>query len=426
MQEGCIFERYLQEMKVLIIGIVWPEPNSSAAGSRMMQLIELFKAQEWELSFVSPAVKTPHSVDLESLGIQTEVIKLNHDSFDEYLKSFAPDIVLFDRFMIEEQFGWRVAEHCPDALRILDTEDLHCLRKVRQEAFKKELKFQKESLLTSEIAKREIASIYRCDLTLIISTYEMELLSTVFKVDKALLWYLPFLLNSLKDDHFKNFPEFEERSHFMTIGNFKHEPNWNMVLYLKERIWPLIKKELPEAELHVYGSYPSGKVTQLHNEKQGFLVKGWAEDANQVMQKAKVCLAPLRFGAGIKGKFVEAMQNGTPSVTTTIGAEGMHLDLPWSGKIVDEVEEIVASAITLYTDKAAWEVSQNNGKTIINRIYKKELYSSDFINQLDKIYSDLKWHRRNNFIGSLLLHHTLQSTKYLSKWITEKEAKNNS
>lgn len=413
-------------MKVLIIGIVWPEPNSSAAGSRMMQLIELFKAQEWELSFVSPAVKTPHSVDLESLGIQTEVIKLNHDSFDEYLKSFAPDIVLFDRFMIEEQFGWRVAEHCPDALRILDTEDLHCLRKVRQEAFKKELKFQKESLLTSEIAKREIASIYRCDLTLIISTYEMELLSTVFKVDKALLWYLPFLLNSLKDDHFKNFPEFEERSHFMTIGNFKHEPNWNMVLYLKERIWPLIKKELPEAELHVYGSYPSGKVTQLHNEKQGFLVKGWAEDANQVMQKAKVCLAPLRFGAGIKGKFVEAMQNGTPSVTTTIGAEGMHLDLPWSGKIVDEVEEIVASAITLYTDKAAWEVSQNNGKTIINRIYKKELYSSDFINQLDKIYSDLKWHRRNNFIGSLLLHHTLQSTKYLSKWITEKEAKNNS
>lgn len=413
-------------MKLLIIGIVWPEPNSSAAGSRMMQLIELFKAQEWELSFVSPAVKTSHSVDLESLGISTQIIKLNHDSFDEYLKSFAPDVVLFDRFMIEEQFGWRVAEHCPDALRILDTEDLHCLRKVRQEAFKKRKEFQVASLLTSEIAKREIASIYRCDMTLIISTYEMELLTTVFKVDKALLWYLPFLLNPLKEDHFNNLPAFEDRAHFMTIGNFKHEPNWNMVLYLKETIWPLIKKELPEAELHVYGSYPSGKVTQLHNEKQGFFIKGWTEDANQVMQKARVCLAPLRFGAGIKGKFVEAMQNGTPSITTSIGAEGMHGKLPWNGKIADEVAEIVANAVTLYRNKETWEVARKNGKTIINSVYKKELYIHDLIDRLHQLKTNLEEHRSNNFTGSMLLHHTLQSTKYLSKWITEKGTKKNS
>ena len=73
---------------------------------------------------------------------------------------------MFDRFMVEEQFGWRVAEQCPNALRILDTEDLHCLRKGREKAIKDQALFDK-SYLFNDISKREIASIYRCDLSLL-------------------------------------------------------------------------------------------------------------------------------------------------------------------------------------------------------------------------------------------------------------------
>ncbi len=400
---------------------MWPEPNSSAAGSRMMQLIELFQKQSWEVHFATTATETTHMVDLYELGVSTKQIQLNHDSFDEYVKELQPNMVLFDRFMIEEQFGWRVAEQCPDAIRVLDTEDLHCLRKTRQEAFKKHIEFTTNMLLSSEIAKRELASIYRCDLTLIISTYEMELLQAVFKVDKSLLCYLPFLIEEITDDKILELPNFEDRQHFMCIGNFRHEPNWNMVLYLKQTIWPMIRKELPKAELHVYGSYPSEKVTQLNKKTEGFLIKGWVDDVNRVMQMSRVCLAPIRFGAGIKGKFTDAMQNGLPSITTSIGAEGMCGDLPWNGSIVDASEEIVSKAIELYGDKGLWLLSQQNGIEIINTIYSNVEYQENFIAILNSLSKSLTQHRTSNFTGAMLMHHTLKSTRYLSKWIAEKE-----
>ena len=154
---------------VLIIGSVWPEPNSSAAGSRMMQLIEAFQEQKWKTTFCSAASESEHMFDWRNLGINKVSIELNNSSFDSFIEQLQPTMVVFDRFMTEEQFGWRVAEKCPSALRILDTVDLHCLRAGRQIAFYENRKFSKEDLLLSDIAKREIASIFRCDLSLIIS-----------------------------------------------------------------------------------------------------------------------------------------------------------------------------------------------------------------------------------------------------------------
>ena len=131
---------------------------------------------------------------LNSLGIDEVSIELNNSSFDDFIQELKPTIVVFDRFMMEEQFGWRVAENCPNALRILDTEDLHFLRKVRHQQYKRREVFTNEALLNSEDTKREIASILRCDLSLIISTFEMSLLTSVFKIDEEILYYLPFLL----------------------------------------------------------------------------------------------------------------------------------------------------------------------------------------------------------------------------------------
>ena len=155
---------------ILIIGFVWPEPNSSAAGGRMIQLIESFLSEGAKITFASTASDSDFMLDVRELGIEKVSIELNNTSFDQFVKQLNPSIVLFDRFMVEEQFGWRVAKECPTALRILDTEDLHCLRSARQLAFKENRKFT-DADLNSEIAKREIASIYRCDLSLIISKF---------------------------------------------------------------------------------------------------------------------------------------------------------------------------------------------------------------------------------------------------------------
>jgi len=410
-----------QAKKLLIIGFVWPEPNSSAAGGRMMQLISIFKQNKFEITFASPALDSDFMADLTEFGIAKKSIELNNSSFDDFILELNPDVVLFDRFMIEEQFGWRVAEKCPKAIRILDTEDLHSLRTARQKAFKENRAFEYTDLLSEEVAKREIASILRCDLSFIISEFEMKILKEVFKIDSDLLYYLPFLVYEMSDLDLHKLPLFEERKNFVFIGNFLHEPNWNTVQYLKETIWPIIKKQFPEAVLEVYGAYPSQKVLQLHQSKNGFFIMGRAKDASEVVKNARVVLAPIRFGAGLKGKLLEAMQCGTPSMTTTIGSEAMHADLPWNGFITDDVEIFAKKAVDLYHDENLWTQSQKNGVAIVNECYQLSKYSTALVAKINALLNDSESHRLQNFMGSLLQHHTLKSTKYMSKWI---EAKN--
>ncbi len=412
-----------QVQKLLIIGFVWPEPNSSAAGGRMMQLISFFKNQGYQITFSSPALDSDFMVDLKEYQVDKKAISLNCSSFDLFVKELNPDIVLFDRFMIEEQFGWRVAENCPNALRILDTEDMHCLRLARQKAFKENRIFVASDLLSEESAKREIASILRCDLSLIISEYELELLKTVFKIDQSLLYYLPIIVDDIEANYLKELPWFDERENFIFIGNFLHEPNWNAVQYLKESIWPIIKKQLPEVNLLIYGAYPSQKVLQLHKPSDGFYIKGRALNAQEVVKNARVVLAPLRFGAGIKGKLVEAMQCGTPSVTTAIGAESMRGNLDWNGFVDDNPQHFAEKAVQLYQDENIWIQAQNNGLEIIKQRYLRKLFEDDFAKQIEFLVSNIRKHRLNNFMGELMHYHTLKSTKYMSKWIEEKNKK---
>ena len=406
--------------QLLIIGYVWVEPSSSAAGSRMLQLIELFLKNNYKITFASPAQKSEKAIHLTELGVDERSIELNNTSFDDFISELNPSIVLFDRFMMEEQFGWRVAENCPNALRILDTEDLHFLRKTRHQQLKKEEIFSTDALLKSTDAKREIASILRCDLSLIISTYEMKLLKDVFKIDENLLYHLPFLLDKIDGKVVNGWKFFEEREHFVFIGNFFHAPNVDAVLQLKNYIWKLIRNELPKAEIHIYGAYATQQINQLHNKKEGFIVKGFAEDAMEVVRNARVVLAPIRFGAGIKGKLTEAMICGTPSVTTTIGAEGMSEDLIWNGHVEDDFDDFAFLAAELYRNKNSWKHYQGTGIEIINNIYDKEKIESPFVECIKKIQENIIEHRQNNFLGSLLQHQTLQATKYMSKWIEAK------
>jgi hypothetical protein len=122
--------------KVLVIGYVWPEPRSSAAGSRMIELLELFRAQGWQVIFASAAALSEHRADLRELGVPEVSIALNCDSFDAYVAELQPDLVLFDRFFTEEQFAWRVERACPTPLRVLDNSDLHSQREARQQLLK--------------------------------------------------------------------------------------------------------------------------------------------------------------------------------------------------------------------------------------------------------------------------------------------------
>lgn len=405
--------------KLLVIGYVWPEPTTTAAGCRMQQLLEAFLSFGYDITFASTASKTEYSLDLNQMGIQETVIKLNHSSFDEFVGQLNPDVVVFDRFMVEEQFGWRVAEFAPDALRILNTEDLHALRKSREEAHKKEQPFRVEDWKNHPTTLREVASIYRCDLSLMISTYEMDILRQELHVPAELLFHLPFMINAAESPQNK-LPPFDARNGFVSIGNGKHAPNLDAVKVLKHKIWPSIRKRLPDAELHIYGAYLPQQVNEMHHPKTGFYVHGWAENVDEELKNAKILLAPLQFGAGIKGKLLDAIRTGTPSVTTTLGAEGMHGDLPWNGTISDDWDSFAHAAVKLHQEKESWEEGQHNGAQLLQTFYDKAVLQNRLKKRLHQLRKALESHRQQNFIGKLLQHQTMSSTKYMAKWIEEK------
>ncbi len=393
--------------KVIIISTLWCEPSSSAAGVHMQQLLQMFLEQGYSLTYASTANKSDFA--LETTDVNLKQIQLNCSSFDAWIKEENPDIVLFDRFTAEEQFGWRVRENCPNALTILNTEDLHSLRKSREEAIKTNSLWDIHFWKNQEITYREISSILKCDLNLMVSETEINFLITYFGVKEAQLMYLPICidLNSLEPK------KFEERAHFYTIGNFMHSPNLDSIQWVKSEIWPLIRKELPKAEFHIFGAYLTGKARALHAPKDGFFIKGKLGDLENVLPTYRVCLAPLRFGAGIKGKFLEAMKFGTPFSTSYIGTE----DLQVAVKTYAKPEDIAIDAIKTYTDKDVWMQKQSLGFECIKNRYARLSYAENCLEKIQNIKRQLETHRNIHFMGELLKQQSNNSSKYFSKWL---------
>ena len=425
--------------KILVIGYVWPEPRSTAAGGRMMELLQLFRNQGWQVMFASAAALSEHRADLSPLQVEEKSIALNCDSFDQLVAQYQPDMVLFDRFYSEEQFGWRVEKICPAALRVLDTCDLHSLRFARQTLLKQTqqgcmneternqcgaVDATPEDLATlmasDDMAQREIAAIYRCDVTLMISGVEMQLLQQHFGVPAFLLHHCNLMLNLVPQHGVLAGPSFAQRQHFFCIGNFRHAPNWDGVLWLKHAIWPRIRLALPQAQMHIVGSYPPPKAMALHHPQQGFHVLGWVHDALALMTQARVCLAPLRFGAGIKGKLADAMACGTPSVTTEIGSEGMCGDLPWGGLIAQDTVGFAAAAVALYQDADVWQQAQAQGTQIMTQYFSRDQAATALLARLHTAKQQQEDNRRCNFTGAMLRHHLHKSTQYMSQWIAAK------
>jgi len=408
--------------KLLVIGHVWPEPNTTAAGNRMLQLLKVFLKREYRVVFASTASKGTYSEALKNLGIEERDIALNDPSFDYFVQELQPQLVVFDRFMVEEQFGWRVAKNCPNAIRILNTEDVHSLREHRAFCFRKKLDWTVNQWKQQDKTKREMASIYRSDLTLLVSSFELELLHQELHLKEELL-HLPFMMEAIDQDKVNHWPKFEERTDYISIGNGLHAPNVDSFLYLKEKIWPIIRAQQPSAVLRIYGAYLPEQVKQLHQPKTGFLVQGWVEDIAKEVQTARMMLAPLRFGAGIKGKLALAMENGTPNVTTDIGAEGMTVNAEWSGAVANGARDFAERAVQLYQNKEAWKQAQKNGIDIVNIGFNEASLSKMLFTKLEGLSKNLESHRQNNFVGALLQHQSMAATKYMGKWIEEKNKK---
>ncbi|PXA05091.1 group 1 glycosyl transferase [Coraliomargarita sinensis] len=397
-------------MKALVIGKVWPEPTSSAAGTRTMGLIEAFLDDGWTVTFATAAQATEHSVDLEAMGTSTRQIRVNDETFDHWVHALAPNYVVFDRYMTEEQFGWRIEKACPDAVRILDTSDLHCLREAREQ----QLKLGGELDLFNDVALREIAAIFRSDISLMISEFEIECLQSVFQVPADQLFYLPLMLDAPVESSFS----YEDRKDFVMIGSYLHPPNWDAVRWCCAEIWPLIRRQLPGAELHLYGSYEPDKARRLGSPGSGIYSQGRADEALKTLERYRVNLAPLRFGAGQKGKVVDGFCSGTPTVATPIAAESMNGSIDWGCPIQADAAGLAKTAVDVHSQPELWGKVQQQGYRIIEERFLASQWKPRLVEALRSLRPET---REQHFIGRMLRHHRHRSTEYMSRWI---EAKN--
>lgn len=389
-----------------------PQPKASAAGRRLNEILVLFSKAGFQITHIySSDIQLFDEVELPLY--QQLKLPINNQSVQAKLKALNPSYVLFDRFVMEEKWAWRIHDLFPEAVRILDLEDLHCLRKTREFCLKNKVKYSDDILKTQEISKRELASIVRSDLTLVISKFEYDLLINTFKIPEKQLFYLPFLTDSSSKTKALTF---EERKDFIWIGGYKHPPNVDAVRYLKSSIWPKIRTELPKANLHIYGAYAPQLIQDFHNEKEGFLVKSWVDNAQDVISKARLSLAPLRFGAGLKGKCMEALELGTPVLASDIAIEGFSELEDWSGAYCADPEDYAKHAKRLYTSKSAWASAQAKAEDILES-FSKTHFESRFIEKIKQLES----FKPSDFWTQNLIYQSFRQSKYFSKWIEEKE-----
>ena len=408
--------------KVLVIGKTWPEPKTTGAGRRMLQICKTLTAK-YHVHFASAAQKSAYSTTFEGLPVETHSVFINDDGFDQFLEEIQPDIVVFDRFHTEEQFGWRVAERLPNALLILNMEDFHGLRAMRDKRLiNGELENEQGRLIASdqinETVLREISSIYRCDRTWVISRKEMDVLDSL-GVSKDLLHYLPFHVADFY--HESGFLSgFSDRKNLIFFGNFLHAPNADAITRLCA-IWPEILAQIPHSELHIYGAYGES-IKALQNLPEGIVFKGWVDNIAAVLTHYKILLAPLRFGAGIKTKIVESIGCGLPVISTPIGWEGIcdnDEDLPGFSCI--DNRELIAAVLSLYQSRSSWEKAQEQAAIWMPQ--NANHWESNLLKQLNQDFEEMTSRRANNIIGRILQWNSHKTYKYLSKYIMAKNSK---
>ena len=431
---------------VVFMGWEWIELNSSAAGVRSEALVRGALARGWRVTCIGSASPNASTEYLRSVGAECTQVPANRgDALRTALSKAKPNAVIFDRFLAEEAFGSRVRELMPsNVVRVLDMQDSHALRRSRKRAVKAGGTAVDVTTASprarDECLMREIASIERSDLSLVCSPVEKHWLERECGVSGRKLCLASFFTDRV--EHSREEMDFSARKDFLTVGTFKHEPNVDSVRWLREEVWPLVRERLPEATMRVHGSYASEATRRrFHEPDLGFFVEGFAEDLAATMRSARVLLAPLRFGAGIKGKVLDAWRFGLPVVTTPIGSEGtvpgvvdfwtpssapIDPDHGWGGfGDCGDARDVADAAVRLHEDAALWQRARVAGADVVNELFSASANIPDVLGAIERVIDDIDDIRDTDFHGQSLWHHTERSTIYFSKWIELKETGEN-
>ncbi len=286
-----------------------------------------------------------------------------YQSVTDYLEQHGDEfgLVILSRADVASRFLEQVRKFAPQAKVVFDTVDLHFLREGRAAELLNDDNLRHAARRRK---RQELALASQCDATLVVSPAEKAILEAECPGLEVRL--LPTIMEIPREEP----AGFDDRHHVLFIGAFAHSPNVDAVIYFVEEVLPLVVTRLPELKFVVVGSKPPEKIRALSSKNVQVL--GYVQDIKPIFDRARVAVAPLRFGAGVKGKVNQTMAYGIPNVVSTIAAEGMHLTHEHDAMIADLPASFADAVVRLWTSKALWERISANGRENVREHFSVE------------------------------------------------------
>lgn len=312
-----------------------------------------------------------HTANLQCRGI--EMLYAPYvESVEQHLKDCGDryDLVFVSRVTNFSRNIDVIRKYCSKAKVLFQTVDLHFIRMQREADLLSSKALNKKS---KEIKKQELACISQADIATVISAEELEVLQPLLPNSNIKLLPYSRAISGTTCSH-------AERKDIVFVGGYQHTPNVDAVQYFAREVMPLLRNQLPGVRFFVVGSNAPAEIRSLASED--VIITGFVEDLNPLLDKMRVSVAPLRYGAGIKGKIGTAMAAGLPVVATSLAAEGMFLTNEENILIADGPDEIAKAIAKLYKDEALWNQLSGNGLTFAEKAWGADVAWKNLANLL--------------------------------------------
>lgn len=346
--------RHDDRRHILIMDALTPDPARDSGSLRLVNIMRLLRELGWRVSFMADnrSATSDEILQLGRIGVHA-LCKPWSPTLATWLRREGAtlDAVMLCRHYVAAPNLGLVRRLAPHAMVLFDTVDLHFLRERRAAEHTDNAVLARQAEASH---LRELALIRACDASLVVSPVELDMLRT--EIPEARVE----LLSNVHEVHGRK-TGFAGRSGLAFVGGFGHPPNEDAVRWLTSEIYPRIRMQRPDIALHLIGDIPEAMRPQFTGA--GVQIHGRVVDLDPWMTECRIALAPLRYGAGVKGKVNTAMSYGLPVVATPLAAEGMQLVDGYDVLLADDADAFAAAVLRLYEDEALWLRLSDGGLT---------------------------------------------------------------
>lgn len=335
--------------RVLVVDGTVPDPTRDSGSLRLCGILRLLDQQGWSTCFF-PDDRRATRRDMLALG-ELGCEMLGAEDLPTWLGRHGRQLhaVILCRHTVAGQYVSLVRRHAPQARLVFDTVDLHFLREGRAADLAGHPGLARQAAASR---RSELRLIERCDTTLVVSAHEQALLAALLPQARV------ELLSNIHQVHGCRRP-LAERRDLVFIGGWGHPPNADAIRWIAEDILPRLRESLPDIRVHVLGDLPDDARSEL--ARPGLELHGRVPELQPWLDGCLASLAPLRFGAGVKGKINMAMSFGLPVIATTIAVEGMQLSDGVDVLVADEASAFAEATVRLSGDASLWQRLSDHG-----------------------------------------------------------------